>query len=100
MVSANDLLARKAVAMVRDVPIDGVGTIRVRALSQDEVTAIREANASKHTLENRLVAAAMVDPKLTALEVDQWLSNAPAGDAVAVKRAIVELSGLDVTKGA
>lgn len=76
----------------RDVELE-VGTVRVRGLTRAEVKACRDKNDDAQ--ENRIIAAAMVDPALTADEVAEWLDNAPAGESVAVMNAIKELSALD-----
>lgn len=88
------LFARKASLETEKVPIGDL-TVVVRALSREEVTELRDEKASAHTFENRLIAAAMVVPELTALEVAQWLDGAPAGDSVKVMTAVAELSGID-----
>ncbi len=84
------LLAKRE-ASYRDVEVD-VGTVRVRGLNRAEVKACQDDDGN--TVENKLIAAGMVDPVLTEAEVGEWLATAPAGDFVAVMTALSELSGL------
>ncbi|HEX6969408.1 MAG TPA: hypothetical protein VF174_11455 [Micromonosporaceae bacterium] len=85
-----------------DVDIPGVGTVRVRGLSRDEVLVVRKATDAEHvdgpralTLERKLLAAAMVDPQLSEAEVGRWQQSAPAGELQPVVEKVQELSGLD-----
>lgn len=88
-----DKLLAKRGPSYRDVEVD-VGTVRVRGLNRAEVKACRDKD--DNTSEVKIVTAALVDPEgLTEDEVAQWLTEAPAGDYVAVMKAITELSGLD-----
>lgn len=90
----------------RDVPLD-VGTVRVRALSRDEMAEIREAFSDddgeltdRKGFEYHLIATAMVDPAdMSADDVEQWAKAAPGGELVTVLRAVNELSGLDDPEG-
>jgi hypothetical protein len=84
-----------------DVDIPGVGTIRVRGLSRAEVLLTRKATDDEHvdgprvlTLERKMLAAAMIDPKLTEDEVGQWQRASGAGELHPVILKIQELSGL------
>lgn len=84
-----------------EVELDGVGTVRIRALSREEVANAREDNLDQHGdvdlagYEHALVAASMVDPALTVDEVRRWAAASPAGELVRVMEAIQQLSGLD-----
>lgn len=88
------LFKRKATDRVQTVDLGDDATVTVRALSRAEVKDIKEANASDHTMENRLIAAALVDPVMTAAEVGEWLDEAPAGDSVTVMTAVAAMSGM------
>lgn len=88
------LLKRKATDRVETVDLDDGVKVTVRALSKGEVKAIKEENASAHTFDNRLVAAALLDPVMTPAEVAEWLEDAPAGDSVSVEQAVMRLSGM------
>lgn len=77
----------------RDVEVDGIGVVRVRALSRAEATRFK----GKHDveiLERQMLAVALVDPKLTEDEVARWQEVAPAGELQVVVDTIVELSGM------
>lgn len=93
------LLARRL--NEESVEIPGVGTIRVRALTRAEVLAARKATDTEKidgpralVLERKLLAAAMVDPKLTEAEVGQWQEAAPPSEIELVIEAVQRLSGL------
>jgi hypothetical protein len=88
------LLKRKAVDRVETVDLGDGAFVTVRALSKGEIKAVREENASAHTYENRLISTALVDPVMTPVEVDEWLTDAPAGDYVSIEQAVMRLSGL------
>lgn len=85
------LLAKRE-GSYRDVEVD-VGAVRVRGLNRDEVKACQDKDGN--TVENKLLAAGLVDPELTEDEVAEWLASAPAGDYVRVMEALSELSGLN-----
>lgn len=84
-----------------DVEIPGVGTVRVRGLTRDEVMVVRKSTDMEHvdgpralTLERKMLAAAMVEPALTESEVGRWQKAAPAGELEPVVRMVQELSGM------
>lgn len=86
---------------VADVPIPGVGTVRVRTLSRAEIFLVRKATDTEHmdgprvlTLERKMLAAAMVDPPLTEAEVGRWQKTAPAGEMDPIVHKVQELSGM------
>lgn len=88
------LFKRKAADTIDQVDLgDGI-IVTVRALSRDEVIHLKEENASARTFDNRLISAALVDPEMTPAEVAEWLDEAPAGDSVAVVKAVMDLSNL------
>ena len=76
------------------VDIPGVGTIRVRALSRAEVDQLRELKDDNAAAERMILAAGLVDPKLTEAEVGQWQQAATHGEVNAVAEVIGQLSGL------
>lgn len=88
-----------------DVEIAGVGTVRIRGLSRDEVIAMRKATDNEHTLdgpralviERKMLALAMVDPVLTEDEVKQWQKNAPSGELEPLVAKLQELCGMAPT---
>lgn len=76
-----------------EVDIEGVGTVRVRALNRGEAMSV-QAVETLEAKERRIVALGMVSPKLTEAEVGKWQRNAPAGELEPVTQRISELSGL------
>lgn len=88
------LLSRSAEDLPQDdVPIPGVGTMRVRALSRAEALRLENAGSSA-TREAQILSWGIVDPVLTVAEVNQWLATSPAGEAQPVSQKIAELSGM------
>ena len=94
-VSKADLLKRRF--GVEDVAIEGVGTVKVRALSRAEALSLQGVEMTVEDMERKLLALAMVDPKLTEDEVAQWQANSPAGELQPVVLAITRMSGLEQT---
>jgi hypothetical protein len=79
-----------------DVQIDGVGTVRVRALNRAEVLMLQRHNGGAR--ERKMVALGMVDPVMTEAEVGAWTLASPSGELEAVTIRIAQLSGLAVTQ--
>jgi len=81
------------------VEIPGVGSVRVRGLSRGEVFVLQKTQNKKDVAgyERKLIAAAMVEPRLTELEVQAWQEASPAGELHPVGAKIRELSGLEKT---
>lgn len=85
----------------QELDLDGVGTVRIRALSRDEVATAREDNTDRKGTfdhagyEYQLLAVSMIDPELTVDEVERWARAAPAGELTTVVEAIQRLSKLD-----
>ena len=85
-----------------DVEIAGVGTVRVRGLTRDEVMVVRKATDTAENmdgpralvLERKMLAAAMVEPTLSEAEVGRWQKAAPAGELEPVVLKVQELSGM------
>lgn len=84
-----------------DVEIPGVGTVRVRGLSHQEVLIQRKAADDDNVdgpralaMERKMLTLAMVDPAMTEAEVGEWQRTSPAGDIKLVFEAVQALSGL------
>lgn len=78
-----------------DVEIPGVGTVRVRALTRAEVMRARRIGQDDPAvLEQQMLSAGMVDPVMSATDVQRWQEAAPADELSPVTDAILGLSGL------
>lgn len=78
-----------------DVDLPGVGTVRVRGLSRAEVLEIQKvAGSGTAMLERRMIAVAMVAPRMSEGEVREWQEASPAGELEPVTDKIQELSGV------
>lgn len=75
-----------------DVPVPGRGTVRIRSLSRREIHEMPRDDPGE--AERHMVAAAMLDPKLTVDEVARWQEASGAGEISVVVEAIGKLSGL------
>ncbi len=91
-VSKEALLATKGLG-TKEVEVPGVGTVVVRGLSRAEVVQMQAAG-SPDAMENRMMAAAMVEPPLTVEEVVEWRAEAPSEVVRPISDAILALSGL------
>lgn len=80
-----------------EVELPGIGTVRVRALSRQEALDVQKMNGVA-AIERKMIAMALVEPKLTQAEVGQWQDASPAGELEPVTNKISELSGM--TEGA
>lgn len=75
--------------------IEGVGTVRFRALSRAQVLAWRADPTNDGALtERRVLAAALIDPVLTEDEVGEWQEVSPAGELEELFVTVAGLSGL------
>lgn len=70
------------------------GKIRVRGLSRGEVLSLQKMSNDATTLEQRILAAGMVKPKMTAKGVANWQKTAVSGELDAAVDKVNELSGL------
>ena len=75
-----------------DVKIEGVGTVRVRALSRGETFSVQQLTGALQ--DRKILHYGMVDPKLTEAEAGKWQHASPAGEIEAVTTKISELSGI------
>lgn len=92
--STERLMTRKAQYNTAPVSLgdDDDDFVIVRGLSRGEVELAEDMKSG--TRDRLFVRLAMVEPKLTSAEVDQWFADCPAGDTVAVLQKIAELSKL------
>jgi hypothetical protein len=81
-----------------EVALDGVGTLRVRALNRDEAMRLRDLVEDPAAAESFVLRAALVDPALTDDEITDWRRACPPDEIETVLEKIFELSGL--TEGA
>lgn len=78
-----------------DIDIPGVGTVRVRGLTREELHLTGQRQTEGVAATERLVLhLGMVDPALTEDEVGEWQRNAPAMEVQPVLNRINELSGI------
>jgi len=80
-----------------DVEVEGIGTVRVRALSRDEAMKVQKVDGVA-AIERKMLALALLDPVLTEAEVGRWQKASTAGELEPVTVKVSELSGM--TEGA
>ncbi len=96
-VSKEDLFKKRVKQVEVDIP--DVGAVTVRALTRAEVLklGINPGSALEMDLaeaEQKLLSAAMVEPKMSQEDVKEWQENSPAAEINAVFIAVIKLSGL------
>ena len=94
MVSKEALLTKRPIPE-RDVDVPGIGTVTVRSLTRAEAFSL-QGITDVATLEAKMLAAAMLDPKLTEDEVREWQASALPTELDAVTAAFTDLSGMGV----
>lgn len=93
-VSKEDLFKVKLTE--EEVELEGVGAVRVRALTRSEALAVRGLDLTVEEMERKLLAIAMVEPSLTEDEVGQWQAASAAGVMEPLMLRVVELSGMGI----
>lgn len=80
----------------RIVPLPGVGEVRIRSLSGQEVAQIpeRKEREGSDATEEFVLVRAVIDPILTPADVRAWREAAPHAEILAVLSEIFDLSGL------
>jgi len=88
------LLTKLAQGDTREVQLpSGLGSVKVRALTRKEALGF-EGEHDATDAEAKLLAVALVEPKLTEDEIRQWQAVATAGELTPVVDAVLELSGM------
>lgn len=81
-----------------EIELEGVGTIRVRALNRAEVLKVNNVKMPITKMEQLLLSMAMVDPAMSEEDVKEWQEASGAGEIEKVTEVVQRLSGL--VKGA
>lgn len=97
VVTAEQLMTDR-VPPTEEVPIEGLGVVRVRGLSRAKVLALKAADDDSINFEARLVSAGLVEPAMTPEQVVAWQEASVASELEEVTKVISGKSGL--TKGA
>lgn len=75
-----------------EVEVPGVGTVRVRTMTREELHTLKDVDTGVG--ERKVLAACLVDPVLTEEEVLRWQRAAGVAELSGVVDRILELSGL------
>jgi hypothetical protein len=78
----------------REITLEGVGELRVRALSRAEAMRLKEFSDKAVEGETLVLKLGVVDPVLSDDDVRAWRDVAPADEIETVLGAILDLSGL------
>jgi hypothetical protein len=90
-----DDLGADVVEETRDVTLPNGKIVKVRGLSRFELLLNGKNTEDSALIERRNVAACMVEPRMTVVQVEAWQKKAAAGGAFKViSEAIRDLSGL------
>lgn len=94
--SADDLTGSDELdAGAEDVTLPSGRTVRVRGLSRYELMVLGKNVEDPALVERRHVAACLVEPKLTAAQVEAWQKRSTAGgDFKVLSERIRDLSGI------
>ncbi len=76
-----------------EVTIPGVGTVTVRGLSRFEARLVQGVE-NEAAMERKMLALAMIDPKITEAIAGEWQKISNALELEAVTEKISELSGM------
>ena len=94
-IDASNAWQLKPRLLEQDVEVPGVGTLKVRGLSREEVLGIRaKGETTTPEMERRILALALIDPVLTEDEVGEWQKASAAGEIEKVTDVVMRLSGL------
>lgn len=80
---------------IEEVELQRGGSVKVRGLSRAEALTIKGKEMPQDEMEQKLLSAALVEPKLTEAEVKTWQESSPAGEIEDVTAAIMRLSGME-----
>lgn len=84
----------KAALPEAELDIPDVGTVRVRGLTRAEALGLQTIKDDPGALEQRIILLGLVEPALSADDVDAWYGSAPAGLTDLIVDAVSRLSGL------
>lgn len=81
---------------IQDYELEGLGVVRIRSVSREMVLGMRGLDPPLTALqqEQRVVSAAMVEPKMSEADVAAWQKASSAGEMEPLAAAIMKLSGL------
>lgn len=93
-ISKADLL--KVKVDTRVYVVEGVGEVKYRGLTRGEAVGLQGKQMDASAMDRKLLATAVVDPKLTEEEWGEVADATPAGLLSGLSEAIAEASGMRV----
>ncbi len=93
-ISKADLLKARVGERVHE--IEGVGQVKYRGLTRGEAVGLQGRKMSAAEMDRKLLAVAVLDPKLTEAEWAEVADAVPAGLLESLSQAIAEASGMRV----
>jgi len=77
-----------------EVELDGLGSITVRGLARGEVNELMAMNPDQNAFDRFVLSRAMVDPKMSEKDVEEWQKVSPPNEIGTVIEVVLRLSGL------
>jgi predicted Zn-dependent peptidase len=94
------LLSGVGAFVTTDVPIPGLGVIKVKPLSRAQAMSVYNRDLDAADMEQVLISYAAVDPTFTRKEVARWQEVDTAGGAILrLVHVIMEISGMEIGAG-
>jgi hypothetical protein len=92
------MLERQAAVETETVPTR-FGDVVVRSLTRAQVLSIQKAGPiDAGLMERKLLAFALVEPKLSNAQISHWQKTSPAGELQGIVDAVNRLSGLETVE--
>lgn len=92
--SVDDLVEGDVTGTTRDVALPGGRAVKVRGMSRMELMLTRKGTEDPAVIEQRMLAFCLVEPRMTAKQVEAWQKASTPMVMAPVTEAIRELSGL------
>lgn len=84
----------KATTSSEVIALPSLGDVRVRGLTRAEAVGLQDVKDNPRALECRIIALGLVEPALSAADVEAWYESADAGHTDLIVDAVQRLSGL------
>lgn len=94
MIDKNKLIADRVINRTAVIEIEGVGKIKIRALSRMELIRSFDIPTADGEQERFVISSAMVEPAMSPDDVKAWQEASPGYEMNYVASKINELSGL------
>jgi hypothetical protein len=94
------LLSGAAALVTTDVPVPGLGVIKVKPLTRAQAMSVYNRELDAAEMEQVLISYAAVEPTFTRKEVARWQEVDTAGGSILkLVHTIMEISGMEIGAG-